>query len=239
LPDGQERAGGGGGQRAHDQAGAERGQAVVQAGSGVVGQDGLALDQQHVAGIEAGVHLHDRDAGLGVAGLDRAMDRRGAAPARQQRAVDVQAAQARQVQHPLRQDQAVGGDHQHVGPRGVQRGAAGFGLVRELAVQPQAARLGHRRAELEGQLLDRRRRQLHAPAGGTVGLGQHQRHDVARRMDRRQRDRRELRRAGKRDAQAHVGPRERWNRLCRASRGAPPRGAASVGVIFFARRASS
>ena len=33
-----------------------------------------------------------RDAGRGVAGLDRAVDRRGAAPARQQRRVDVQAA---------------------------------------------------------------------------------------------------------------------------------------------------
>ena len=38
-----------------------------------------------------GVHLHDRDAGLGVAGLDGALDRRGSAPARQQARVDVQA----------------------------------------------------------------------------------------------------------------------------------------------------
>ncbi len=38
----------------------------------------------------------------GIAGLDRALDRRGAAPARQQRRVDVQAAQTRRDQHPLR-----------------------------------------------------------------------------------------------------------------------------------------
>jgi hypothetical protein len=80
-----------------------------------------------------------------IARFDGAMDRRGAAPARQQGRVDVEAAQARQVQHPLRQDQAIGGHHHHVGPRGQQRFARGCRIVGVLAVQAQAARLGDRR----------------------------------------------------------------------------------------------
>ena len=45
--------------------------------------DGDALAQQHRAGIEALVHLHDAHAGLLVAGHDRALDGGGAAPERQ------------------------------------------------------------------------------------------------------------------------------------------------------------
>ena len=71
--------------------------------------------KQHRPGIEPGLHLHDGDAGFGIAGQDRALDRRRAAPARQQRGVDVDAAEARHVEHRLRQDQAVGGDHHDVG----------------------------------------------------------------------------------------------------------------------------
>ncbi len=198
-------AGGGVGQRLHDHARAERGQAVVQLAGGVVEPDRLAFDQQHVASVQAGVHLHDRDAGLGVAGLDRAVDRRGAAPARQQRAVDVQAAQSRQRQHPFGQDQAVGGHHQHVRACRVQRGAARRGLVRKLAVQAQAARLRDRNAQVERQLLDRRRRQLHAAAGRAVGLGEHQRYVVAGGVDRGECHRSELGRPGKSDAQHGVG----------------------------------
>ena len=66
---------------------AERGEPVVQARRWCRRRAiATRLGQQHVAGVEAGVHLHDGDAGARVAGLDRALDRRGAAPARQQRA---------------------------------------------------------------------------------------------------------------------------------------------------------
>ncbi len=167
----------------------------MQQAGGVVEGDGLALGQQHVAGVQARVHLHDGDARLGIAGLDRAMDGRGAAPARQQRAVDVQAAQARQVQHPLRQDQSIGRDHQHVRAGAVQRGAAGLGFLGELAVQAQAARLRHREAQFQRKLLDRRRAQLHAAPGRAVGLGEHERDSVAGGVDRLQRDRGEFRRS--------------------------------------------
>ena len=58
--------------------------------------DGMAALEQHRAGVEALIELHDGHAGFGIAREDRALDRRGAAPARQQRAVDVHAAEPRQ-----------------------------------------------------------------------------------------------------------------------------------------------
>jgi hypothetical protein len=61
-----------------------------------------------------------------VAGHDRPLDRRGAAPARQQRGVQVEAAQARRVQHLRGQDLAEGDHH-----GGVQfEGAEGGDLLR-------------------------------------------------------------------------------------------------------------
>ena len=75
-----------------DRVGARRGQPVVQRRAGVARVDRHADDREHRAGVEAGVHLHDRDAGLGIAREQRALDRRRTAPARQQRRVDVDAA---------------------------------------------------------------------------------------------------------------------------------------------------
>jgi hypothetical protein len=85
-------------------------------------------------------------------GFDGAVDGGGTPPARQQRGMDVQAAQPGQVQHPLRQDQPVGGHHHHVRLPPLQMAVAGGGgIVRVLAVQPQAARLGHGNAMLPAQ----------------------------------------------------------------------------------------
>ena len=138
-----------------------------------------------------------------VAGLDRALDRRRAAPARQQRGMDVQAAQARQLEHPLRQDQAVGRDDHHVGPRRLQR--ASRAARASSAYLPSSRRLRGWATAMpccERELLDRRGLQLHAAAGRAVGLRQHQRRPRSRRRDAaRQRDGRELGRAGEGDAQ--------------------------------------
>src|SRR5690554_387051 len=89
-------------------------QAVVQAAAGVVGVDRGAGFQQHIAGIQAFVHLHDGDAGFRIAGGNGPLDRGGTAPARQQGGVDVQAAVGRDVQNGFRQDQAVSGYDHHV-----------------------------------------------------------------------------------------------------------------------------
>ena len=65
-----------------------------------------------------------------------ALDRRRTAPAWQQRGVAVDAAQARNIQHHLRQDQAVGDHHQQVG---LERGQFGLGVG-----VAQGRRLQHR-----------------------------------------------------------------------------------------------
>jgi len=79
--------------------------------------------------------------------------------------MNVEAAQARravrlglshQVQHPLRQDQPVGGHHHHLCLRIDQCLTRQFGVWRKTAVQPQAARLRHRDATFARQNLDRR-----------------------------------------------------------------------------------
>ena len=79
------------------------------------GTDGRSRAQQDRAGIQARVHLHQADAGFGVAGQNGAVDRGRAAPARQQRGVDVDAAEPWGIKHGLRQDQAVSHDHGDIG----------------------------------------------------------------------------------------------------------------------------
>ena len=135
-----------------------------------------AFDHQHVAGVEPGIHLHDRDAGARVAGLDRALDRRGAAPARQQRRVNVQAAQARQLEHPGRQDRARR-------PRRRSHRAAPASSARAPPARRRRYLPSSRsprgwisgNAVRERKRLDRRRLQLHAAPGRAIGLCQHQR----------------------------------------------------------------
>ena len=189
-------------QRLDDEAPAQVGQLVVQAGRGVVGGDGQALDQAHVARVQARIHLHDGDAGLGITGLDGAVDGGGAAPARQQAGVDVQAAARRRIEHPLRQDQPVGGHDHDIGLGRFDGGAGGGGLFGVFAVQAQAARLGHGNAMLQRALLDGRGLQLHAAPGRTVGLGQHQGDGEARGEQAFKGNARELGRAGKNDSHA-------------------------------------
>ncbi|MNN17343.1 hypothetical protein D3C81_1305270 [compost metagenome] len=169
---------------------------------GVQWADRHGFAGEHGARVEPFVHLHQRDAGLGVAGLDGAVDRGRAAPARQQRGVDVQAPIARQGQHLGRQDQAVGGHHHDIGRRGRQRIDSRAGFLGILALAAQRARLEHEpQAGIEGELLDRARLQLHAAARRAVRLGQHGHHRKACGVDGLQGDAREFRGAGKGNAQ--------------------------------------
>ena len=175
LLDRLQLAASGKGQRAHDHLAAKLGQPVVQRAGGVCAFDGEGFGEQHVAGVQAGIHLHDGDAGLRVARFNGAVNRRGAAPARQQRGVDIQATQPGRVKHPLRQDQPVGGHHHHVGICRFNGLARASGVFRVFAVQPQASGLGNGNGVALRPLLDGRGVQLHAAPGGPVGLGQHQR----------------------------------------------------------------
>ncbi len=99
-----------GGQRPGPQAGADVRHALGQAGGGVVGADVHDLGQQDGPLVQTLGHAHDLDAGLAVAGHDGALDRGGAAPARQQRAMQVETAQTRRLQHLGLEDLAVGDD---------------------------------------------------------------------------------------------------------------------------------
>ena len=156
-------------------AAAERGQRVMQAWRWCRRQRSASPPTSSMAPVSRPASIcMMRDAGLGVAGLDRALDRRRAAPARQQRGVDVEAAAARgSVQHPRRQDQAVGGDHQHVGRAPRAAPPAPPRHRRRTAVQAQPARLRHRQAVLEGERLDRRRpaASCRGRPGGRAGSG--------------------------------------------------------------------
>jgi folate-dependent phosphoribosylglycinamide formyltransferase PurN len=119
--------------------------------------------EQHGAGVEAGFHLHQVDAAFFVTGEDRALDRRRAAPARQQRGMHVPAAEARQRKHGLRQDQAIGDHHQQVGR--LRGELLAHGLV------AQRLRLLDRHASCERGLLDRTRPELASTPRRPVRLG--------------------------------------------------------------------
>ena len=65
----------------------------VSVAAGLVVADPGADGAEHRAGVEAGVDAHDADPGLGVAGEDGPLDRRRAAPAGQEREVQVDQAE--------------------------------------------------------------------------------------------------------------------------------------------------
>ena len=104
------------------------------------------MRQQHVAGVQPRIHLHDGHTGLGVAGFNGAVNGRSPAPTRQQGGVDIQAAMPRRIQNPLRQDQAIGRHHHHIGigRRDVQLRRSR--IIRKFAIEPQAAGLRHSQA---------------------------------------------------------------------------------------------
>ena len=141
---------------------AERHQAVVQAGGGVVGGDGQARFCPDRAGIQAFIHLHDADAGLRVACFDGALDGGGTAPARQQRGVDVKAAKAGVGEKPRRQEQAVSGDDDEVRARQ-------FGKRRRVGVQ--FFRLGDGEVMCERGFFDGAGGEFAPASGWAVGLG--------------------------------------------------------------------
>ena len=143
----------------------EVGEAVVELTGGFVGADGELLGEEDVAGVEALVHIHHGDAGLVVAGEDGGVDRRGAAVARKERGVEIEAAEARGFEDALGEDLAVGGDDHEVGHEDaevVQRrgGAEFFGLL-------DGEVLG------EGDLFDGGHSRLQIPASWLVGLRNH------------------------------------------------------------------
>lgn len=82
--------------------------------------------------------------------------------------MDIEAAVFRRIQHVLRQNQAVRGNHHYV-RLDLFEHLQGFGVV------AQFFGLCHAQTEFQRGLFDRRGGQLHTAPFRTVGLGQHQR----------------------------------------------------------------
>ena len=112
LLDELDRAGGAAVERLDQQPGAEVLEALGEPAEVVVA-DRHRLARRDRAGVEAGGDPHDRHPGLGIAGHDRALDRRGSPPARQQRRVHVE--QLELAQQRLAQQLAEGADDAELG----------------------------------------------------------------------------------------------------------------------------
>ena len=144
---------------------AESGQDFAQlAGIDVFRYRDAAL-QQDIPGIHPFIHQHDGHAGFPFAADDAPLDRRGAAVGRQQRGMDVQAAQGRDAEDVGRQKAPVSGGHDHVRLQGADVGfeLRGADLVR----------LQDRQVPGQGQLLHRRRNQPEVPSLRPVRLADH------------------------------------------------------------------
>ena len=89
----------------------ETGQALEQLSARLRRTDLHHLTQQHGAGVHADVHLHQAHTRLPIAAHDGPLNGSRTTPAREQRTMHVEAAQARCFEHVLRQDLSVG-DHQ-------------------------------------------------------------------------------------------------------------------------------
>jgi hypothetical protein len=83
------------GQRSRERLRRERREPFVERGRRVLAVDRRRAHEVDGAGVEACVHLHHTDARRGVTREHGALNRRRAAPARQDRSVQVDAAQAR------------------------------------------------------------------------------------------------------------------------------------------------
>ena len=101
-----------------DHCGAQRSQGVVQILCRGGRRNRYRLAPDHGAGIEAFVHRHDGDPGLGVTAENSAMNGCSPPPARQQGRVHIYTAKTRRCQHGLRQDEAISRDHGDIGLKG-------------------------------------------------------------------------------------------------------------------------
>jgi len=103
--------------------GAKRGEARGESFRSVVRRNGKLLPEEDVASVEAGINAHGGDSGDGFAVRNGPLDRRGAPVFRQQRGVQVDVADRREIEHPLRNDAAVANDDDGVWFQGGELGA--------------------------------------------------------------------------------------------------------------------
>jgi hypothetical protein len=82
--------------------------------AGFVRRNGELRLQKDVASVEAFIHVNDGDSRLNIACSDYGLDGSGAAILRKERRVQVQAADARNLEHAPREDLSVGHHHDHL-----------------------------------------------------------------------------------------------------------------------------
>ena len=145
----------------HHQPGGKRGERIVEHTAGGLRPDRHLRCRKDRADIEALVHSHDGDARLRIARHDRALDRRGAPPARQQRSMGIDAAEPRRGKHGRRQDQAVGDRDREVRTQRRERRLRLLGLQARRSPDRKPRSLGahrHRRRPHLAAALRRARR---------------------------------------------------------------------------------
>src|SRR6266404_3164175 len=196
LRAGPERAGSQSLERLQERRRAEGRERGVERTAGVARGNGEPPLQQYGACVQTRVHLHDRDAGFGVAGEQGSLDGCRSAPARQQRRVNVDAPQGRQNQDLAWHDQAIGHDDQNLRSPGLELCARGGAA--------ESLRLCQRQLRGKRCELHRARGEFLAAPPGSVRLRQDP-DDAVLSEQRREGWQREFRRAGKGDAQ-HYQP---------------------------------
>ena len=151
--------------RGGQQFGPQCGQAIVERGGIVAITNGSGAIGQHGSGIQAGVHLHDRDASFGFALEQSPLNGRGAAIFRKKRGVDIKTAEARQVENCSRQNLTVGGDNDQVRGERAQLADKSFFTRFE--------GLENRQAKFQGPLFDSGKLQPKVAAFGAIRLSDH------------------------------------------------------------------
>jgi hypothetical protein len=170
--------------------------------------DGDNLADRHRPRIEAFLHLHHHDAGLPITRHHRPLDRRRAAPARQQRTMQIEAAMFGRVEHWLGQQQAIGHHHRQLGSVTGKDDLLGLALERP--------RREHRNAETFRRQMHRRLALL-LPAPGRLGRPCIDRDDLMpRRNDLGQRRHGKFGRAHENDAHTCCSSARRMSEISRS-----------------------
>ena len=103
------------GERLDHQPRADIGEAVVKLARRLLGRNRDTLGEANRTGVEPLAHMHDGDPGFGIARHDGALDRRGTAPARQQRGMDMKQPSRGASRIGRGEQEAIGDDHGGIG----------------------------------------------------------------------------------------------------------------------------
>ena len=133
----------------------------------LIGRDGYRRPYQDRSCIQPLIHLHDAHPRFAIPGQYRPLDGCGAAPPRQQRRMNIEAAVRRNGQHGSREDEPVRRHDHHICLDVAES-------VDDRRI-PQRSWLLYRQPKRERPLLDRRHQRLTSTSGWPVGLSKHQR----------------------------------------------------------------